>query len=125
AYKLHVRDVDAIDDHEVACGSATQQERIQYDVKSGKDYTLLLKGAASNATGSYNLKAYDQLGLQSGSGQRLQCVSDAQPTPLLNSNWHTKEGDFNLSLTPDTYYVAVKGVTAKDKGGYQLQIGEP
>jgi hypothetical protein len=32
--------------------------------------------------------------------------------------------DFDLNLAPDTYYVSVKGQKAKDKGTFQLQIGE-
>ncbi|MET0387322.1 MAG: hypothetical protein ABW321_15245 [Polyangiales bacterium] len=124
AYNLHVRDTDAVPDRQLACGGATGSERLEYDVKAGQDYTVLLKGDASTGNGTYNVKLYDQLGLQNNNGQRLTCVSDAQPTTLYNSNWHTKKVDFNLDLTPDTYYVAVKGVRPQDKGGFQLQIGE-
>jgi hypothetical protein len=125
AYTLHVRDESAVPDRELACGGiASGNERLEYDVKAGQDYTVLLKGAQANATGDYNIKLYDQLGLQNNNGQRMTCVSDAQPTTLYGSTWHRKSVDFDLNLTPDTYYVSVKGVRASDKGSYQLQIGE-
>src|SRR5262249_12250118 len=124
AYTLHVRDAAAVPDHELACGGTAQAEHLEYDVRAGQDYTVLLKGAESNASGNYNIKLYDQLGLQNNNGQQLKCVSDVQPTTLVNGNWHQKPVDFDLNLTPDTYYVSVKGATAADKGYYQLQIGE-
>ena len=125
AYALHVRDADAVPDRNLACGGAGNSERLEYDVQAGQDYTVLLKGDALNQQGQYTLKLYDQYGLQNNNGQRLTCVSDAQPTPLVNSSWHTRAVDFNLSLTPDTYYIAVKGQRATDKGNFQLQFGEP
>jgi hypothetical protein len=124
AYSLHVRDADAVPDRNLACGGAANTERLEYDVVAGQDYTVLLKGDAANAQGQYTLKLYDQFGLQNNNGQRLTCVSDAQPATLYNTNWHTKAVDFNLSLTPDTYYVALKGLRPTDKGNFQLQLGE-
>ncbi|MEY4580727.1 MAG: hypothetical protein RL701_5430, partial [Pseudomonadota bacterium] len=124
AYNLHIRDADAVPSNVLACGGAETAEHLEYDVVAGQDYTVLLKGNATGANGTYNVKMYDQDGLQSNNGQRLTCVSDVQPTTLYKSDWHTKKVDFSLNLTPDTYYVSVKGAKAADKGSYQLQIGE-
>jgi hypothetical protein len=124
SYNLHVRDTDAVPDRELACGGADESERLQADVKAGQDYTVLLKGDTNAASGTYDIKLYDQNGLQAGSGQNLKCLADPQPTTLVKSDWHRKALDFDLNLTPDTYYVAVKGQRATDKGTFQLQIGE-
>jgi len=123
-YNLHIRDKTAVPDRELACGSSEQAERLQADVKAGQDYTVLLKGETTNATGTYDIKLYDQNGLQTGNGQNLKCLADPQPTTLVKSDWHRRAVDFDLNLTPDTYYVAVKGQRAQDKGTFQLQIGE-
>jgi hypothetical protein len=53
-----------------------------------------------------------------------QCMSDAQPVTLRNSNWDTRAVNFTIKLKPGTYYVSIKGVRAVDKGRFQLQIGE-
>jgi hypothetical protein len=64
----------------------------------------------------------DDLG---GSGTLVKCVSDAQPSTLQGSNWDTKAVDFTVKLKDNsTYYVAIKGVRASDRGGFQLQFGE-
>jgi hypothetical protein len=124
AYNLHIRDKDAVPDRELVCGGAGQEERVVYDVKGGQDYTVLLKGDASSGSGTYDVKLYDQTGLQAGVGQNLKCLADPQPATLYNTSWHTKAVDFDLNLAPDTYYAVVKGQKEKDKGTFQLQIGE-
>jgi hypothetical protein len=124
AYSLHIRDKDAVPDRELTCGGADEAQRIETNVVAGQDYTVLLKGDVAAATGNYDIKLYDQLGLQTGSGQNLKCLADPQPSTLYNSDWHRKAVDFDLNLTPDTYYVAVKGQKAQDKGTFQLQVGE-
>jgi hypothetical protein len=124
-YRLRVRDVDTVQDHRLACGGGTGgPAHIEYNVKAGNDYTLLLKGTDPAAKGNYALNMYDSVSSPSASGSRLQCVSDPQPTPLRNSNWDTRSVDFTRTLAPDTYYVAIKGVRATDEGFYQLQIGQ-
>jgi Lectin C-type domain len=124
-YRLRVRDLDTVQDHRLACAGGTDgTARIDYDVKAGKDYTLLVKGSAPGGQGSYALNMYDSVSSPSAMGSRLQCASDAQPTTLRNSNWDTRSLDFSRTLDPGTYYVAVKGVRATDAGFFQLQIGQ-
>jgi hypothetical protein len=124
-YRLRVRDLDAVQDHRLACAGGTGgPARLQYDVKAGKDYTLLLKGSEPTAKGNFGLNIYDSVSSPSASGSRLQCVSDPQPNTLRNSNWASRSVDFTRTLAPDTYYVAIKGVRATDAGYYQLQIGQ-
>ena len=62
--------------------------------------------------------------MQAGNGTNLKCLADPQPTTLYNTDWHRKAVDFDLNLTPDTYYVAVKGQKSTDKGTYQLNLGD-
>jgi hypothetical protein len=124
AYSLHIRDADAVPSKQLVCGGANEGERLQADVRAGQDYTVLLKGDATTSSGAYDIKLYDQQGLQTGNGQNLKCLADPQPTTMYGSNWHTKPVDFDLNLTPDTYYVAVKGAKTASKGTFQLQIGD-
>jgi len=124
AYSLHVRDVTAVPDHELACAGDEQSERLQADVRANQDYTVVLKGDAAAASGAYNIKLYDQSGLSDTDGQNVKCVADPQPATLAGTDWHRSAVNFDLNLKPDTYYVAVKGRRATDKGTFQLQIGE-
>ncbi|MDD9946171.1 MAG: PPC domain-containing protein, partial [Myxococcales bacterium] len=110
AYQLNVRDVDAHPDNRIACADGSGGERIEHDLEAGKDYTLVVKGDQAFAQGDYNVKLYDDVGLQSGSGQMLACSS--------NSN------DIDITLPPDTYYLTVKGESTDDDDYYQLNMGE-
>jgi hypothetical protein len=145
SYRLNIRDVDAHPDHRLACANGESEERLEYDVVAGRDYTVLLKGDAAGEQGAYNLKLYDEIGLQGGAGQRLACQTicppvapyesgsqsctseqrsvnyiDSNPAPgggsALNPTWN---------LGADTYYLTVKGRRAAEKGFYELQIGDP
>ncbi len=125
SYRLRIRDVDGVDDHRLLCaGGASGPARMEYDVKAGRDYTLLLKGGSATGSGDYALKMYDAVSAPSASGSRLACEDDPQPTPLRNSTWDRRTIELNQTLAPDTYYVAVKGVRATDAGYYQLQVGQ-
>ncbi|HKP59924.1 MAG TPA: C-type lectin domain-containing protein [Polyangiales bacterium] len=132
-YRLRVRDMDAVSDQRLACaGGSAGTSRLEYDVKAGQDYTLLMKGADDSGEGAFDLKMFDKNSSPSASGSMLQCRADAQPSPLKGSTWDTRAHSFDRVLTappvgqPDkTYYVAVKGVRSTDSGFFQLQIGEP
>lgn len=124
-YRVRVRDLNTIQDHRLACGGGSGgPAHIEYDVKAGKDYTLLLKGADPTGEGDYALKMYDSVSSPSAAGSFVDCRADPQPTTLRGSNWDTRSLDFTKTLSPDTYYVAVKGVRASDEGYFQLQIGQ-
>ncbi len=84
-YQLNVRDVTANPDNRIACADPGASDRIEADVKAGVDYTVLLKGDARGEQGSYNLKLYDELGLQSGGGQLLSCQTICPNVPPYNS----------------------------------------
>ncbi|HMI90319.1 MAG TPA: hypothetical protein VK509_03095, partial [Polyangiales bacterium] len=73
SYHLNVRDVDARADNRMACADADTGETLSYDVVAGQDYTVLLKGDARSQQGPFNIKLYDELGLQSGGGQLVTC----------------------------------------------------
>lgn len=124
-YELRVRDLDSVSDHRLVCGGGTAgTARFEYDVKAGKDYTLLMKGADSTAKGNYALNMYDSGGSASASGSQIQCMSDSQPSPVRPTSWPFDKKEFTTNLSPDTYYVAVKGLRTSDSGFFQLQIGE-
>ncbi|HKU36870.1 MAG TPA: C-type lectin domain-containing protein [Polyangiales bacterium] len=126
-YRLRVRDLDAVSDQRLVCaGDTPAGARFEYDVKANEDYTLILKGGASGEEGAYDLKMFDKVSAPSSMGSRLQCASDAQPSPLKNTDWDRDAMSFDTTLQGDkTYYVAVKGVRATDAGFFQLQLGDP
>ena len=153
-YQLNVRDTDARKDNRVACADTDDQERLTYNVKAGQDYTVLLKGDEKLAQGAFDLKLYDELGLQSSGGSRLACQTVCPDVGPYNSTGSSqfcckspkagcskatdccsgscKSGkcedvlpSFTQSLTPDTYYLSVKGRRATEKGFFELQVGDP
>jgi hypothetical protein len=154
-YQLNVRDMDAREDHRLACTEVSHDEKLTYRVKANQDYTVLLKGDESLAQGDYNIKLYDELGLQSSSGSMLKCQTmcpDIAPynstgsssfccksagnscskatdccSGVCGSNKKCSAGvpSFEQSLAPDTYYLTVKGRKAAEKGYFELQVGDP
>ena len=130
-YKLNIRDVDARPDRQLTCANGDSEERLEYNVVAGRDYTVLLKGDGAGEQGAYNIKFYDELGLQSSGGQRLQCQTICPNTPTYQGGAQACTGaermsnGFTRDLGADTYYLTVKGRRATEKGFYELQIGDP
>jgi hypothetical protein len=57
-------------------------------------------------------------------------VAGVQESTLMTSQtWYKQSVDINMTgtnqLTPDTYYMVVKGLTPTDKGFFQIQAGDP
>ena len=154
SYQLNVRDMSARPDHRLACGGVDESHQLTYDVKADKDYTVLLKGDAKFQQGNFNIKLYDELGLQQSSGSRLQCQTVCPEMPPYTTSGSpdycckasgsscsaatdccsgtctsgkcaTGLPSFTTTLAPDTYYLTVKGRRAQEKGFYELQIGDP
>jgi hypothetical protein len=113
-YRVNLRDVTQVDDRAVACASG--DEKITQTLAAGQDYTLVMKGDQLGANGSYEVKLYDELGLQSGSGNRVACALDP-PKDTFPPATVPRLADGN-------YYLAVKGLGANDKGYYQIDVGE-
>jgi hypothetical protein len=84
SYHLNIRDVDARADNRLACANAAADETLSYDVVAGQDYTVLLKGDARSQQGPFNIKLYDELGLQSGGGQLVTCKTICPNIPPYN-----------------------------------------
>ena len=109
-YQLNIRDVDAVPDHQLDCADPSSGERIEYNVQAGQDYTLVLKGDGAGQSGAYNLKAYDEAGEDQATGSFIACSADGQ--------------DLNAQLTPDTYYLTLKGQEPDDHGPFQVNMGD-
>jgi hypothetical protein len=146
-YQLHVRDTVSHDDKQIACSNLTEgestfdasgagAERIsvghktnQVSVKAGQDYTVVMKGTEKFASGDFNVKLYDQNNLPA-SGQYVACNTSCPDHAPYNTSTDctgkigAAASQFTVNLDPGTYYASVKGRRAKNKGPFELQIGD-
>jgi hypothetical protein len=127
-----------------SAGDASPDALIRFEVSSGGAIDINFHLTKNDAYGSTYYGAWTPWGLDPGSDDptpatdfgsvvsvyrtdlsgRLHCVSDAQPSPLAGSNWHTRPVDFRLRLSAGTYFVSIKGASATAKGRFQLQLGQ-
>lgn len=112
-HKISVRDVTNKPLHHVTCdddGGAAQTSRINHDLTPGT-YYVIVKGDAASHAGAYSLTVQDTANSPLGA---ISCNDDGGTY---------KTSVISRTLSAGTYYVALKGYSASEKGAYQLTIG--
>jgi hypothetical protein len=118
AYKLILRDLTALPTRLIGCdhnSGSGAKSYLEADLATGT-YTVVLKGDTAAGAGAYSLSVRDASNLNPNDAP-LDCDNDISSSPAVLTSSVTQ------SLTPGTYYAAVKGYDTSDSGTYQLSLG--
>jgi hypothetical protein len=116
AYKLILRDLTALPTQLIACdhnSGSGGKSYLEADLAIGT-YTVVMKGDTLAGAGAYSLSVRDASNM-AASDAPLDCNNDIDAA--------TDTSSVTQTLTPGTYYAAVKGYSTANSGTYQLSLG--